>query len=72
VGSILETSVSLGPGDYFFEDIRLNATDQIRIDNATGVVNIWLGREGEGAGEIVTINGGSLVFTTHEESSSLM
>lgn len=57
-------TIVLPPGDYYFEKINLPSNNTLRIDSATGVVNIWLGPAG-GVGKADTING-SMLFTAQD------
>ena len=62
----------LNPGDYYFQGMNVNAQYGLKINNADGVVNIWLGAEGAtGTGNNKTdqLNGGSQL--TANSSSSM-
>jgi hypothetical protein len=59
--------IVLGPGDYYFESMDVQGNNGLRIDTASGIVNIWLGPAGGGGGTDF-INGGCMFFTSHDPS----
>jgi hypothetical protein len=60
-------TIVLGPGDYYFESFDVQGNNGIRVDDADGVVNIWLGAAGA-TGSADIIDGGSMFFTSQEPS----
>ncbi len=59
--------IVLGPGDYYFESMDVVGQCGLKIDSSSGVVNIWLGRAGQGtSAQTDTIDGGSMFFTGHD------